>query len=76
MEGGTQPPEGHPFGKRLEIVDRLHGLDFDDGLDLPSSIGRRQDDIRIDGGRAAADRAVLLGARVDADVETTAKLSL
>src|SRR3990170_1663297 len=76
MERGVEPPEGSPFGQRLEVVDRFDGLDLDDSHHLPASVLRNQHDIGKDGRRTRPDGAVLLGAGVDADVETTAKPGL
>ena len=76
MKRGLEAPERHPLGKRLEIVDRFDGLDLDDGHHLPASVLRHEHDVRKDGRDAGADGAVLLGPRVDSDIETTAKLGL
>ena len=76
MKWGFEAPERDPLGQRFEVVDRFDGLDLDDGHHLPAPVLRHEDDIRIHGRDTGADRAVLLGPRVDPDIETTAKLGL
>ena len=76
MKRGFEPPERHPLGQRLEVVDRFDGLDLDDRHHLPASVLRDEHDIGKDGRDTGPDGAVLLGPGVDADIETTAKLGL
>ena len=59
-----------PLRERLEVIDRLARFDLDDGLEPLAPLERQQDEVRIHRGRAGRNRGVLLGARIDAGVET------
>ena len=76
MKSESKPAERHPLGERFQVVHRLDGLDLDDSLHFVSAIRRREDDVRINCCSAAANGAVLLGARIYANIEATAKAGL
>lgn len=76
MKRGAQPTVGRPLGQRLEVIHRLDRFDLNNRLDLAGPVQRSQDDIGEHRGWAGAHRGVLLHARVDPDVETTAKPGL
>jgi hypothetical protein len=76
MKSGPEAAERHPFGERLEVIHRLDRFDFDDRLNFMSAVRRREDHVRVNCCRAAANRAVLLGAGVYAHIEATAKAGL
>ena len=65
-----------PLRQRFEVIDRLAGLDFDDGLQPMAALQRQQHEVGIQRRRAGADRRVLLGARVDAGLVLAAELRL
>ena len=56
--------EMRPLRERLQMVDRLSGLDFDDRLDPLATLLRVEHEVGIDRRRTTADRGVLLGSGV------------
>ena len=65
-----------PLRERFEVIDRLAGFDLDHNLQFMSAILRHQQDVGIHRGRAGANRYVVLGARVDGRLESTAEFGL
>lgn len=62
---GAQLAEGPPLGLRLQRVDRLGRFDFDSPLNSAVALLAEEDQVRIHGQLANADRRVLLCPRVD-----------
>ena len=65
-----------PLRQRLEVVDRLAGLDLDDDLQLVAAVLRQQHEVGIERGRAGADRHVLLDAGVHPGLVLPAELAV
>jgi hypothetical protein len=63
-----------PLRERFQVVHRLAGFDLDDHLRLSAPVLGEEDEVRVQPGRP--DGRVLLGPRVDCDVEATAKSGL
>jgi len=75
-EGGTDAAVVGPLCQRLEVVDRLASLNFDNDLELVAPILRQEDQVGIQGGWADADRHVLLDAGVHAGFVLAAELAV
>lgn len=71
MKRGTSSSELGPFGECFEVIHRLAGFDFDNGLEAPGAIERIQHEIGIQSRGAAADRDILLGTRIDPGIVLT-----
>lgn len=76
MERSFEPSVWNPLRQRFKVIDRFDGLDLDYGGDFPPPVLRHQNDVGVHRGHAGADRAVLLRAGIDPDIEATAKLGL
>ena len=76
VERRPRPRKVRPLRERLEMIDRLPRFHFDDNLQSMSALGRREDEIRIEGRSARPDRDILLPGRIDADLVAPPKPGL